>query len=97
MNSPAPSPAAGLSARSMQAVPWILFSKILLFFAYFGISILLVRGLGKEQYGVFALCKNFADILVTLCGLGMNAAILRFVPELVVNRNKAGLVRLLWK
>ncbi len=97
MKTPDTSPAAGLSARSMQAVPWILASKILLFFAYFGISILLVRGLGKEQYGVFALCKNFADILVTLCGLGMNAAILRFVPELVVNRNKAGLVRLLWK
>ncbi len=81
----------------MQAVPWILASKILLFFAYFGISVLIVRGLGKEQYGVFALCKNFADVLVMLCGLGMNAAILRFVPELVVNRNKAGLIRILWK
>lgn len=90
-------PGAQFSARSMQAVPWILFSKVLLFFAYFGISVLLVRGLGKEEYGVFALCKNFADVLVTLCGLGMNAAILRFVPELVVNRNKAGLIRLLWK
>lgn len=85
------------SRRSMQAVPWILASKILLFFAYFAISVLIVRGLGKEQYGIFALCKNFADVVVMLCGLGMNAAILRFVPELVVNRNKAGLIRLLWK
>lgn len=90
-------PEAGFSQRSMQAVPWILASKILLFLVYFAISVLIVRGLGKEQYGVFALCKNFADFLVMLCGLGMNTAILRFVPELVVNRNRAGLVRLLWK
>lgn len=88
---------ANFSRQSMQAVPWILASKILLFFAYFGISVLIVRGLGKDQYGVFALCKNFADILMILCGLGMNAVILRFVPELVVNRNRAGLLRLLWK
>jgi O-antigen/teichoic acid export membrane protein len=85
------------SRQSMQAVPWILGSKVLLFFAYFGISVLIVRGLGKEQYGVFALCKNFADILMILCGLGMNAVILRFVPELIVNRNRAGLLRVLWK
>jgi len=85
------------SRQSMQAVPWILASKILLFFAYFGISVLIVRGLGKEQYGIFALCKNFADILMIICGLGMNAVILRYVPELIVNRNRAGLFRLLWK
>ncbi len=97
MSHPTEKPEVHFSQRSMQAVPWILFSKVLLFFAYFGISVLIVRGLGKEQYGVFALCKNFADVLVMLCGLGMNAAILRFVPELVVNRNRAGLVRILWK
>lgn len=85
------------SRESMGAVPWILGSKVLLFFAYFGISILIVRTLGKEDYGIFALTKNFAGLMVIVCGLGMNAAILRFVPELVVNRNRAGLVRLLWK
>jgi O-antigen/teichoic acid export membrane protein len=85
------------SREAMGAVPWILASKVLLFFAYFGISILIVRSLGKQDYGVFALCKNFAGLMVILCGLGMNAAILRFVPELAVNRNRAGLMRLLWK
>jgi O-antigen/teichoic acid export membrane protein len=81
----------------MGAVPWILASKALLFFAYFGISVLIVRGLGKEEYGVFSILKAIADIVVILCGLGMNAAILRFVPELVVHSNRAGLFRLLWK
>jgi len=85
------------SRASIGAVPWILGSKVVLFFAYFGISILIVRGLGKEEYGVFALCKNIVDVAVILCGLGMNSAILRFVPELVVKQNRAGLIRILWK
>jgi len=90
-------PEHSFSRQSMQAIPWILASKVLLFFAYFGISVMIVRGLGKDQYGIFALCKNFADILMIFCGLGMNAVILRFVPELIVHQNRAGLLRLLWK
>jgi len=97
MSQPTDPSEVNFSRQAMQAVPWILGSKVLLFFAYFGISVLIVRGLGKDQYGVFALCKNFADILMIFCGLGMNAVILRFVPELMVNRNRAGLLRLLWK
>lgn len=93
-----PPPSKGLLSReSVGAVPWILASKLVLFFAYFAISILIVRGLGKEQYGVFAILKNLADILMIICGLGMNAVLLRFIPELVVKRNRAGLIRLLWK
>lgn len=88
---------AYFSRQSMQAVPWILASKVLLFFAYFGISVLIVRGLGKEEYGIFSILKAIADILVIVCGVGMNAAILRFVPELAVHSNRAGLFRLLWK
>lgn len=85
------------SRQSLGAVPWILASKVILFFAYFGISILIVRLLGKEDYGIFALCKNIAGLMVIFCGLGLNASILRFVPELAVQRNRAGLIRLLWK
>lgn len=85
------------SRESMGAVPWILASKCLLFFAYFLISVLIVRALGKVEYGIFAILKNIADLLMIVCGLGMNAVLLRFVPELVVNKNRAGLIRLLWK
>jgi O-antigen/teichoic acid export membrane protein len=85
------------SPESMGAVPWILASKCILFFAYFLISVLIVRALGKVEYGIFAILKNIADLLMIVCGLGMNAVLLRFVPELVVNKNRAGLIRLLWK
>ncbi|MFZ4773827.1 MAG: oligosaccharide flippase family protein [Terrimicrobiaceae bacterium] len=92
-----PSSKVFFSRESVGAVPWILATKVVLFVAYFGISILIVRALGKEEYGVFALCKNIVDVVVILCGFGMNSVILRFVPELAVNHNRAGLLRLLWK
>lgn len=94
---PRPEPSPLLSRESLGAVPWILASKLVLFFAYFLISVLIVRGLGKIEYGVFAILKNLADLLMILCGLGMNAVLLRYIPELVVHKNRAGLIRLLWK
>lgn len=97
MSNPSPSGKVFFSRQSVGAVPWIVASKVVLFFAYFGISILIVRALGKENYGIFALCKNIVDVAVILCGLGMNTVLLRFIPELVVKQNRAGLVRLLWK
>ncbi|MCC5840246.1 MAG: polysaccharide biosynthesis C-terminal domain-containing protein [Opitutales bacterium] len=97
MSAPRPEPSTFLSRESVGAVPWILGSKFVLFFAYFLISVLIVRGLGKVEYGIFAILKNLADLLMIACGLGMNAVLLRFIPELVVHKNRAGLIRLLWK
>lgn len=86
-----------LAAGAVAGIPWMVATKAVLFFVYFGISIVAVRKLGKEQYGVFSLCRNVSEYLVILCALGLNAAILRFVPELGINRNLAGIKRLLWK
>lgn len=85
------------SRHTLRAVPWMVGSKFFLFFVYAAISILTVRLLGKEDYGIFALCRNFVEVLLILCTLGLNTALVRFVPELVVHHNKAGLRRLLWK
>lgn len=78
-------------------IPWMVGTKILLLGVYFAISVITVRGLGADSYGVFSLCRNIAEYLVVICALGMNAALLRFIPELVMQRNRAGLRRLLWK
>jgi O-antigen/teichoic acid export membrane protein len=85
------------SRESVRAASWMLGAKVFLFFVYAAISILVVRMLGPREYGVFALCKNFVEVLVILCSLGLNTSLLRFVPELVLHRNKAGLLRLLRK
>jgi O-antigen/teichoic acid export membrane protein len=83
------------SRQLVGGVPWAIFSKLFLFASYLGVSIILVRGLGAEQYGVFSLCKNLEEYCAVVCSLGLNTALLRFLPELVASRNRAGAVRLL--
>lgn len=85
------------SGAALAGMPWMVLGKSVLFLLYFGISIVAVRALGKEQYGVYTLCQNIAEYLVVFCALGLNAALLRFIPELRVQKNRAGLIRMLWK
>lgn len=83
--------------EAVSGIPWMVASKAILFFVYFAISVLVVRLLGSTQYGVYALCMNIADWAGVFCGLGLVSALFRFVPELVVQRNAAGLKRFVWK
>jgi O-antigen/teichoic acid export membrane protein len=85
------------SREAVSGVPWMIISKLVLFFVYFGVSIIVVGSLGREKFGVLSLLTNLASYISVICGLGMTAALMRFIPELVVNKNKAGLIALLWK
>jgi O-antigen/teichoic acid export membrane protein len=71
--------------------------KLVLFFVYCGISILLVNGLGKEKYGVYSLMVNISQYMLMLRGLGLGVALMRYVPELAARKNRLGLIHLLWK
>lgn len=88
---------AFFSRESIAGVPWMVISKGILFFVYFAISVLLVRLLGDVQYGIYTICINIAESAGILCSLGLVSALFRFVPELVVQKNAAGLKRLIWK
>jgi O-antigen/teichoic acid export membrane protein len=88
---------ATFARGAMGGVPWMVASKFLLFFVYFGISVITVRLLGPEKYGVYSICKSMAEFGVLFGALGLNSALIRFIPELVVETNRAGLRRLLWK
>jgi O-antigen/teichoic acid export membrane protein len=83
--------------EAVTSVPWMVTGKLVLFFFYFGISVLTVNGLGKEQYGVYTLFQNIASYLLMICGLGLGAALSRYIPELAARKNRFGLVHLLWK
>lgn len=85
------------SREAIRGVPWLILSKGLLFFIYFGVTMLVVNGLGRERFGVYSLMVNISSYLVVVCGLGLGAALMRYVPELVVHKNHRGLVHLLWK
>jgi O-antigen/teichoic acid export membrane protein len=85
------------SREAVSGVPWMVASKAILFFVYFAISVLLVRLLGPTQYGIYTLCMNLAEYSGIFCELGLVSALFRFVPELIVQRNAAGLKRLIWR
>jgi O-antigen/teichoic acid export membrane protein len=88
---------AFFAREAVSGIPWMVASKAILFFVYFAISVLVVRLLGSTSYGIYAICMNLAEWAGVFCGLGLIAALFRFVPELVVQRNAAGLKRFLWK
>jgi O-antigen/teichoic acid export membrane protein len=85
------------SREAVRSVPWMIFGKLILFFVFFGVSVLTVNGLGKEKFGIFSLLSNIASYLLVVCGLGMGSALMRYIPELANHRNHRGLIHLLWK
>jgi len=88
---------AFFSTDVIRGVPWAVFGKFSLFFVYFAIPIFTFHSLGKDKYGVFSICTNIGDFLILLCSLGLNTALVRFIPELCLAQNRAGLLRLIGK
>ena len=85
---------AFFSREVVGGVPWVLASKVIGLIINFGTSVLVVRLLGKHEFGIVGMCLTIGEYILVLCGLGLNSALVRFVPELTVNRNRAGIVRL---
>ena len=83
------------SREAVSGVPWMIANKLAMIFVYLGLSVLTVRLLGPAEYGRFVLARSITEFLVIICALGLDVAILRFVPELVTTRNQAGLRRFL--
>lgn len=86
---------AYFSREAVSGIPWIVANKVAMLFVYMGLSVLTVRLLGPAEYGRFVLARSITEFLVILCALGLDVALLRFIPELVESRNKAGLKRFL--
>jgi len=61
----------------------------------FAISIILVRGLSQEEYGIYKLFDSILIVGLTLTNLGLDRSFLRYGSELLTNRNYFGLKRLL--
>ena len=88
---------AFFSREAVSGIPWMLLSKLTLFFIYFGVSIITVNGLGKNSFGVYSLVTNLSSYMLVFCGLGLTTALMRYIPELATRKNRFGLIHLLWK
>lgn len=84
------------TARKVSAaMGWSVGSKLLRLAIGVATSIVLVRGLGKYDYGVLSIVRTILTFVAFMCGLGLGQALLRFMPELRVRRNVEGMRGLL--
>ncbi len=81
----------------MSGIPWVVVGRLVLFMVYFGVSMLTVNGLGRERFGIYSLMVNISSYMLIICGLGLGAALMRYIPELAARKNRWALGHLLWK
>lgn len=84
-----------VSNAVLRGIPWAIATKIILLLVYAVVSWITWNYLGLDKAGVLAKCRILADCLVIFCGLGLNTSMARFIPELQVQGNKSGLLRLI--
>lgn len=77
------------------ALAWSVVSKFLVSLLAIVSSVLIVRGLGDHDYGVYSIYLNIVRFLAPLIGLGLAQAVLQFLPELRVRENAHGARQLL--
>jgi len=73
------------------AMGWSVGAKVLRLALGVATSIVVVRGLGKYDYGVLSIVRTILTFLAYACGLGLGQALLRFMPELRVKRDPKGM------
>ena len=75
------------AARVTTAMSWSVGAKLARTAIAVASSIVIVRGLGKHDYGVLSSVRTILTFLAFVCGLGLGQALLRFMPELRVRRD----------
>jgi O-antigen/teichoic acid export membrane protein len=86
-------PATGREVPS--ALAWGLVSKVLVSILAIASNVLIVRGLGDVNYGIYSIFLNIVRFLSLAIGLGQATAILQFLPETRVRADRHGACRLL--
>ena len=85
------------SKRVGQAMYWSVLSRIGRFVLGLASSIIIVRGLGKDDYGVLSLLRVVLIFVAILSAAGMGQSLLKFLPLLRVQGDREGARRLiLW-
>lgn len=61
------------------------------------VSIVVVRALGETQWGVLSEIRQLVQLCTILGGLALERSILRFLPQLIAEKNEVGARSLFWK
>lgn len=79
----------GTTQRIGRAMAWTVASRAGRFALGFASSVIVVRGLGKDDYGVLSVVRSILMFAVLIAGLGTGQALLKFLPALRVGGSAA--------
>ncbi|RLG19066.1 hypothetical protein DRN63_00455 [Nanoarchaeota archaeon] len=65
-----------------KALRWLLFSRFLSFFFMFFTSLVIARILGPHNWGILSIASAIVLLLYNISTLGLNAALVYFIPRL---------------
>ncbi|HXV13735.1 MAG TPA: oligosaccharide flippase family protein [Candidatus Krumholzibacteria bacterium] len=78
------------SAKIGTAMAWTMLSRVGRMVLGIVTSAIVVRGLGEHDYGVLSVLRSVLMFVVLLAGVGTGQALLKYLPELRVARDRAG-------
>jgi O-antigen/teichoic acid export membrane protein len=81
---------SGLTGRVGQAMAWSVVARAGRFVLGLASSVIVVRSLGAEDYGVLSLVRTLLMFAAIIAGAGLGNALLKFLPALRVERSAAG-------
>ncbi len=84
-------PKAIFPEETMSNISWMLMNKIIVTLIALSITVVLVKILGEEKYGVYALLSSFYGFIIIFCSFGLNNAIIRYIPELLEKKNSSNI------
>jgi O-antigen/teichoic acid export membrane protein len=76
-----------------RAMTWSLVARIAAFAAGFAANVLVVRSLGEHDWGILSEIKTILQFVLVLAMVGIDTAILKFVPALRVNGGAKSFLR----
>ncbi|HZD36612.1 MAG TPA: oligosaccharide flippase family protein, partial [Nitrososphaeraceae archaeon] len=81
---------ATVTQKISHALSWSLLLRAITLISTLVLSVIIVRGLGSHDFGIFSLLRNIIIYAGIFCSFGLDAALLRFVPEQIAEGDWVG-------
>ncbi len=84
-------------ARYARSGAWSTLAYAIQVVGALAVSIVVVRALGETQWGVLSEIRQLVQLCTILGGMALERSILRFLPQLISEKNESGARSLFWK
>ena len=84
-------------ARYARSGAWSTVAYAIQVVGALAVSVVVVRALGETQWGVLSEIRQLVQLCTILGGMALERSILRFLPQLITEKNERGARALFWK